>query len=97
MGTLSFQLDFGVGSPKAALISYKESEAVVVPGFLLFRRKAAAPIVWMGGGGVPAMVVGTGDGRHSVLQRGELKVSVFEANWIATSWFCAQGIPRTMG
>src|SRR5258706_9874286 len=80
VGTFSFQSVFFVDSPRAALISYKERAPVITPVFLLFLRKAAAPIVWMGGVDIPLIMEGEGEGRHSFLQRGELNVTVLDAN-----------------
>ena len=84
-------------SPNAFFISYRERAAVVDPFWLLALRKAAAPILDTEGGGVPLIVDGVGEGRHSFLQRGESNVTVLAKKRMATSWYCIQGILSTRG
>jgi hypothetical protein len=84
-------------SPSAFFISNRDRVAVVVIGFFAFLRKAAASIIWIGDGDMLRVIVGKGEGRQSLLQRGESKGTVFEEKRIATSEFCIYGIPRTIG
>jgi hypothetical protein len=71
-------------SPSAFLISYSDKAVVVMPGFLLARRKAAAPIMCNNWGLRPWVPGETGSDRHSFLQRVKSKMTVLEENGIAT-------------